>query len=128
MQAMVAWRPMKRLVCVLLCVPGLAAAAGESKEAGPAGRKDFSVTLAPGKVHEECERVEAGQSRRYSWKSDAAVDFNIHFHKGNDVAYPVKRDAMRGDGGTFAAKSSEDYCWMWTAKGAPAKVQGRIEK
>jgi hypothetical protein len=33
---------------------------------------------------------------------------------------------MRGDGGTFASKSGEEYCWMWTAK-APAKIEGRIE-
>jgi hypothetical protein len=54
------------------------------------------------------------------------VDFNIHYHRGDEVFYPVKRERMRGDGGTFTAKSGEDYCWMWTAKAA-AKIEGRIE-
>ena len=62
------------------------------------------------------------------WKSDAPVDFNIHYHHEPKVFYPVKRDAMRGDGGTFVAKSGEDYCWMWTAKDKPAKLEGRVEK
>jgi len=56
------------------------------------------------------------------------VDFNIHYHRGKDVFFPVKRNAMRGDGGTFTAKTAEDYCWMWTARDAPAKVEGRIAR
>jgi hypothetical protein len=92
-------------------------------------REDVAVVkveLEAGKMHEECMRVEAGQRRRYSWKSSAPVDFNIHYHRGDEVFYPVKRERMRGDGGTFTAKSAEDYCWMWTAKDG-AKVEGRIE-
>ena len=85
------------------------------------------VLLQPGKVHEECMKVDAGAKRRYHWKADAPVDFNIHYHSGKDVFYPVKRDRMRGDGGTFTAKTSEEYCWMWTAKEKPAKVEGGIE-
>jgi hypothetical protein len=34
---------------------------------------------------------------------------------------------MRADGGAFTAKSGEDYCWMWTARDKPAKLEGRIE-
>ena len=87
-----------------------------------------AFTLEPKKVHEECTRLEAGQSRRWHWKSDAPVDFNIHYHRGEEVFYPVKRDGMRGDGGTFTAKSGEDYCWMWTARDKGAKVDGRIDR
>jgi hypothetical protein len=43
------------------------------------------------------------------------------------LSYPVKRDAMRGDGGTFAAKSGADYCWMWTARDRRARLEGRIK-
>jgi hypothetical protein len=118
---------MKRLLALLSCIPALALAAGPATEAPSAGWKEFRATLAPGKIHEECQRVEAGQSRRFSWKSDAPVDFNVHYHRGNDVTFPVKRDAMRGDGGTFTAKDGEDYCWMWTARDKPAKIEGRVE-
>ena len=124
MGPMLAWRPMKRLLAILLLAP--AAALGADPKAPPKDDwKAFSVTLPRGEIHEECQRVEAGKSRRYLWKSDQAVDFNVHYHRGNDVSYPVKRDAMRGDGGTFAAKTGEDYCWMWTAKAA-ATVTGKL--
>jgi len=39
----------------------------------------------------------------------------------------VKRQAMRGDGGSFKAKVAQDYCWMWTARDKPAKVEGAIK-
>ena len=114
-----------KLLCLLLA---LAALPANANPAAPAATLAVDVKLAPKKVHEECARMEASESRRWHWKSDAPVDFNIHYHRGNDVFYPVKRDAMRGDGGAFTAKTAEDYCWMWTARNAPAKVEGLIEK
>ena len=91
------------------------------------GPKAFSVTLQPRDMHEECLALGPGQKRGYSWKSDAPVDFNIHYHEAGKVSYPVKRDAMRGDGGTFVAKIAQDYCWMWSARDKPAKLEGKIE-
>ena len=124
MDRMLAYDRMRRL-CILAA---LAAAPAAANPAAPGAALAVDVTLAPKKVHEECARMEAGESRRWHWKSDTPVDFNIHYHRGNDVFFPVKRDAMRGDGGNFTAKTGEDYCWMWTAKDAAAKVEGRIAK
>jgi hypothetical protein len=88
---------------------------------------EVEVTLQPGNVHEACTKLGKGEKRRYHWKASAPVDFNIHYHEGPEVFYPVKRDGMRGDGGSFNPKIPQDYCWMWTAKNAPAKVTGKIE-
>ena len=114
---------MKRLAlaALLLACAGAVFGAGKPEVA-------VSITLEPRKVHEECQSVEAGQKRRYHWKSNVPVDFNVHYHQGPEVFYPVKRDGMRGDGGTFAAKTTQEYCWMWTARDAPANIQGTIEK
>lgn len=96
--------------------------------ATPALAASIDKALEPGKSHEHCEKLAAGDERRYHWKSDGPMDFNIHYHVGDKVEYPVKRAAMRGDGGTFKAKVDQDYCWMWTSR-APkaAKVQGEVE-
>ena len=124
MDPMLAYGPMKRLFAALAFVlPFSAVAQAPASE----GWKPFAFTLEAKKVHEECQRIEAGQKRRYMWRSDGPVDFNIHYHRGNEVFYPVKREAMRGDGGTFAAKEGEEYCWMWTSKDKPVKVDGRVE-
>ena len=114
---------MKRLA-LLACASLFLLAAHAADPAKPTA---VAATLESGKVHEECMRVEKGEKRRYHWKANAPVDFNIHRHEGNEVFYPVRRTAMRGDGGTFTAKSGEEYCWMWTARDKPAKVEGRIE-
>jgi len=114
---------MNRLPALALC----AACCGAFAASSGAGRQSVDVTLEPKKMHEACLRMEKGEKRSYSWKATSAVNFNIHYHEGPEVFYPVKRDGMRGDGGTFTAKVATDYCWMWTARGAAAKVTGRID-
>jgi hypothetical protein len=116
---------MKRLVLALLaCAAALPGAhAGDN-----AGTQPFSVTIEPKGLHEECLELQAGEKRNYNWRADGPVDFNIHYHAGSEVFYPVKRERMRGDGGTFTAgKVTQHYCWMWTARDKPVKVEGRIE-
>ena len=114
---------MKRLAVafVLAVLPAVAADAPQDSW------KTFDVKLEAGGMHEECMTVDATDKRRYQWKADGPVDFNVHFHKGNSVSYPVKREGMRGDGGVFTPKTREDYCWMWTARDKPVKLEGRIE-
>jgi len=115
---------MKRLLLVLLAsaLPAIGADAPKTQW------KKLDTTLEPRKMLEFCDKLAAGEKRRFHWKSSAAVDFNIHYHEGTEVFYPVKRDGMRTDGGTFAAKIAQDYCWMWTARDKPVKLEGKIEK
>ena len=87
--------------------------------------KTFSKTLETGKVHEECLPLEKSHARRYEWKSTAKVDFNIHYHEGTEVFYPIKRDDVSKGRGRFKAKIKQEYCWMWTAR-APATIEGKI--
>lgn len=110
-------RPFIALTISLACTAAIAA------EKAP---QSLRFELAAAKVHEECFRLEAGDERKYQWKSNAPVDFNIHYHKGSEVFYPVKRNLIRGDDGTFTAKTGEDYCLMWTAKEALTLVEGEI--
>jgi hypothetical protein len=115
---------MNRLAFALACFTPVAILAygSDSPEVQP-----FSVTIEPKQLHEECVKLQAGEKRKYYWKADGPVDFNVHYHVDKDVFYPVKRDGMRGDGGTFAAKVEQDYCWMWTARDKRVKLEGRIE-
>ena len=114
--ASVAWLAMRRLVLAISFLPFTAVAAQE-----------FTAKLEPRGMHEECVKLAAGEKRDYYWKTDIAVDFNIHYHEGSDVFYPVKREGMRGDGGAFVAKKAQDYCWMWTSRDKPARLEGKIE-
>ena len=85
----------------------------------------FSATVAPGKAHEECVRVDKGKRMHYKWRSTVPVDFNIHYHDGAEVFYPVKREGKLSARGILRAKKTEEFCWMWSAN-ASAKIEGRI--
>jgi hypothetical protein len=109
------------LLSVLFALPAFAADPS-------AGRKPptLELTLEPGKVHEECMRLQKGDARRFEWSSDVAVDFNIHYHKGDDVLYPFKANNRKGAKARFAAAEAHEYCWMWTARKAAARVSATI--
>ena len=108
----------------LLALAAALAACGLACAAEP---KAFKTELPPGADHEECMHLDKGDKRNYSWKSDAPVDFNIHYHEHDNAKFPVKREGMRGDGGTFEAKAAQDYCWMWTARDKRARLEGKIQ-
>jgi hypothetical protein len=114
-----------------LALPALAIALAFPPPAVPASPKEdpgaraYTHVLKPGGIAEECLRLEAGRSRTFAWTSDAPVDFNIHFHRGDAVTYPVKLNGQRRGGGRFTAGAGEDYCWMWSAQGA-ATVTGTL--
>ena len=112
---------------ILLAFLAAMAASTASGADATASRGGFTASIAAGKVHEECMRLEKNERRRFSWKTDAAVDFNIHYHEGTEVLYPLKRDNAKRGRGTFRAKLAHEYCWMWTAK-APTKLEGKIGK
>jgi hypothetical protein len=101
----------------------VAAPAGAASSAQSA----FNVTLDATRIHESCVKLDKGETARYEWKSDTPLDFNIHYHEGKEVFYPVKRDGATKGKDTFKAKIAQEYCWMWTAS-RKAKLEGRVEK
>jgi hypothetical protein len=82
------------------------------------GHFERSLTIAPGKFAEICGPLQPGQSIRWSFKADRAVNFNIHYHVGQDVRYPAKNDQIVSLQGDLAVDSKQDYCWMWVNKTA----------
>jgi hypothetical protein len=84
------------------------------------------TTLEPGKPYQACMTLAAGDQRRWYFKADGPVDFAIRYQDGDKPAYAVRRDGMRGDGGTFAAKSAQDYCWTWTAA-KPTRLEAKVQ-
>ena len=113
------------LLATLATSTAFAQATSTSTSSGD--KHTFSASVNPGGVHEECVKLAKDESRKFEWSSNAALDFNIHYHEGPEVFYPLKKDSVMKDKGTFRAKIAQEYCWMWTAK-TPAKLDGRIEK
>jgi hypothetical protein len=92
------------------------------------GSGPYSFTLSGKAFDERCLKLAAGESIRYRFRASAPVDFNIHYHRGKEVFFPVKQAAVREAESTFRAESADDYCLMWEHAGAgAAKVEGSIE-
>jgi len=107
------------LLASLLCTPAFAADSGLGQ---------FTIEVREKGAAERCLKLEAGQSIRYHFTAAGEVDFNIHFHRGDEIRTPVERRAVGELDGVFRAESTEDYCLMWERRQSGAvKVTGRIE-
>ena len=76
-----------------------------------------NVSVKPGGFVELCEKLPAGAKVSWRFKADAALDFNVHFHEGKAVRYPVRQDQVSEADGVLEAPGAQDYCWMWVNKG-----------
>jgi hypothetical protein len=111
-----------KILVLLLVLFGARALAAE--DAGP-----YSFTLSGKAFDERCLTLAAGEAIRYRFRASAPVDFNIHYHRGNEMSFPVKRPAVREIDATFRAKRADGYCLMWERAGeGRVEVEGSIER
>lgn len=107
------------LLLVLLSLPALA-----GEDAGP-----YAFQLSGKAFDERCLTLAAGETIRYRFHASAPIDFNIHYHRGNEISFPVKRPALRELESTFTAPRADAYCLMWEQKGqGVASVEGSVER
>ncbi len=106
----------------------VAAASACAWVASATAAQSFEYVVGPGKVVEQCVHLDAGSEAKYAFTASGPLDFNIHFHMGRQVDYPVRVEAISSSEGIFKAGSAQEYCWMWT-NGAlePVALRGTIE-
>ena len=75
---------------------------------------DTNLNLRPGKVHESCHKLAAGSKLSYSFQTSSQTLFNIHFHSGKQINYPVKEQLLDNSSGTVDIDTAQTYCLMWT--------------
>ena len=95
---------------------------------GPHGVFRAELPIAKGKFKEACVDLKQGDRIRWSFRADANTSFNIHYHEGEKVTYPAKKENVASDEGTLDVAMTQGYCWMWRAPNQSAKVEMRIEK
>jgi hypothetical protein len=84
-----------------------ACAAAPVKEGG-------KIEIKPAGIHEECSSVHRGQKIVYAFDASAPVDFNIHYHAGQKIFYPVEKRGVTSDSGKYEPETEDTYCLMWT--------------
>ena len=82
---------------------------------------------APDDFVELCGKLRRGQTVVWRFDADGPLDFNIHYHEGDQVTSPAKEDAARSARGRLPIAVEQDYCWMWTNRGAaPVTLRARL--
>ncbi len=76
--------------------------------------------IAPKKFLELCGKLKKDDGVIWQFKGSAPTDFNIHYHVGKDVSYPVNRKDVALADGMFLVPVDQDYCWMWSNGSAQA--------
>jgi hypothetical protein len=89
----------------------------------------FALDVPARGFEEHCLKLESGERIRYRFRANGDVDFNIHYHRGSDVHYPVRTGAIQTADATFSAPQTDDYCLMWERKGDGAvKIEGSVDR
>ena len=93
-----------------------------------AGVTKGSHLLAAASFHEECFDLSPDQVLAYSFKSTAAVEFNIHYHEGKSVLSPVSEKDISLLQGTFRPDQTRHYCVMWSnPRSEPVPLDYRLQ-
>lgn len=71
-------------------------------------------SIPAGQVHEECMELGTKKKLTYSFNSPKPMNFNIHYHVGKDVFYPIKRNKVSSLENEFRPISKQEYCLMWS--------------
>ena len=86
----------------------------------PAALAAEELMLDSATQHEHCLRAKAGQTLGYRFQASAALRFNLHYHEGRRVRYPVPLKTVADDAGTVPVKTASEYCLMWRNAGPQA--------
>ena len=104
--------PLRRLLVLLTL--GAAACGAHAHETSGASGISKTIELPAREFHEECLELTRQQQLYYVFRSTQPVDFNIHYHRGNDVFYPVRLKKVRRSKSAFSPRRDDGYCLMWT--------------
>ncbi|MGD2112926.1 MAG: hypothetical protein PVI50_06040 [Gammaproteobacteria bacterium] len=73
----------------------------------------LTEVIAPGDTFELCRLLAPDERLGYTFTATQPLDFNIHYHAGREVYYPVPAHRAASAGTEFVAASAQEYCLMW---------------
>jgi hypothetical protein len=106
------------LALALIAAPSLAPAEIADIQWDAKGHHERRFDVAPAKFVELCGKLAAGAKVQWRFEAAAPLNFNVHYHVGEDVRFPARADQVKQSAGELEASVAQDYCWMWTNKTA----------
>ena len=72
-----------------------------------------TLSLAPFEFREMCFERTSQDQLRYDFQSDRPLEFDIHYHHGLTVHFPVKLPETAAHADRFVPEKDQSYCPMW---------------
>jgi hypothetical protein len=72
-----------------------------------------TVTMAPFEFRELCVALADDQKIDVEFQSGEPIEYDIHYHDGFTVRFPVKLTGVTTHSDQFVAESDRAYCLMW---------------
>ena len=76
-----------------------------------------TVTMAPFEFRELCVALADKQKIDVEFQSAQPIEYDIHYHDGFTIRFPVKLTGVTKHADHFVAKSKRAYCLMWFNRG-----------
>ena len=76
--------------------------------------RHVDIVLQPGEIHEDCFALQARQQVQYNFKLERPAKFNLHYHQGMEIFYPVRSESVSEQKGNYVAPVAREYCLMWS--------------
>jgi hypothetical protein len=80
----------------------------------PDGRYGYESLLHGAAMTEICGPLDANAAVDWQVKSSTPIDFNVHYHQGEEVLYPTRKSGVGNLHDRLAVAVAETYCWMFT--------------
>lgn len=64
-------------------------------------------------IAEICPEMKAGQVIAFELTASLPILFNLHFHQGKAISYPIPKKNLTEIKDQFTAPDSNTYCLMW---------------
>jgi len=71
------------------------------------------LTLAPFEFREMCVEMTSQDELHYDFEADRPIDFDIHYHDGLTLHFPVRHPGIAAQAGRFVSEQDQSYCLMW---------------
>jgi hypothetical protein len=78
------------------------------------GRFGYEGLLEAAAMTEICGPLDANAVVDWNVKSPSPVDFNIHYHQGEEVVYPARQNGVSKLNDRLTVTAAQTYCWMFT--------------
>ncbi|MBF0288425.1 MAG: hypothetical protein HQM14_11455 [SAR324 cluster bacterium] len=73
----------------------------------------ITITIDSAEIYEKCLSLKNKQRVDYSFKANQPISFNIHYHSGEQIKYPVSERVIASFSTMFNPKLTQTYCFMW---------------